>query len=57
MSLSASDRRNFISISAVGNLIKTLADNTQDIKVGREIQLDAVLKALRAAIPGVHISH
>src|SRR2546423_14201743 len=47
MSLPISDRRNFISISAVGDLVKTLAGNAQDLKVGREIQLDAVLQALR----------
>ena len=47
MSLPRSDKRNFISISAVGEFGKTLAGNAQDLKVGREIQFDAVLKALR----------
>lgn len=47
MSLPRSDKRNFISISAVGEFGKTLEGNAQDLKVGREIQFDAVLKALR----------
>ena len=46
MSLPTSDKRNFISISAVGEFVKTLASNVQALKVGREIQFDAVLKAL-----------
>lgn len=47
MSLPRSDKRNFISISAVGEFVKSLTGNAQDLKVGREIQFDAVLKALR----------
>lgn len=47
MSLPISDRRDFISISAVGEFVKTLAGNAQELKVRREIQFDAVLKALR----------
>ena len=47
MSLPTSDRRNFVNISAVGEFVKTLPGNTPEIKVGREIQFDAVLKALR----------
>lgn len=47
MSLPTSDKRNFISISAVREFVKTLAGNAQELKVGREIQFDAVLKALR----------
>ena len=46
MGLPISDRRNFISISAVGEFVKTLAGNVQALKVGREIQFDAVLEAL-----------
>ena len=46
MSLPTSDKRNFISISAVGEFVKTLAGNVQELKVGREILFDAVLKAL-----------
>ena len=47
MSLPTSDKRNFISISAVVEFVKTLAGNIQELKVGREIQFDAVLMALR----------
>lgn len=47
MSLPMSDKRNFISIAAVGEFVKTLAGNAQDLEVGREIQFDAILKALQ----------
>ena|SRR5262249_54442935 len=47
MSLPTSHRLDFISICAVGELVKTLAGTTQEIKVGREIQFDSVLRALR----------
>src|SRR5215468_1983088 len=47
MSLPTSDRRNFVNISAVGEFVTTLPGNAPEIKVGREIQFDAVLKALR----------
>lgn len=47
MSLPTADKRNFISISAVGEFGKTLAGQAQDLKMGREIQFDAVLTALR----------
>src|ERR671927_24291 len=46
MSLPTSDKRNFISTSAVGEFVKTLVGNVQEPNVGREIQFDAVLKAL-----------
>ena len=47
MSLPIPNGRNFISISAVGDFVKTLAGNAQELQVGREIQFDAVLEALR----------
>src|SRR5262245_27380106 len=47
MSLPTLDRRNFVSISAMGEFVKTLAGNVQELKVGREIQFDVVLKALQ----------
>jgi len=46
MSLPTSDRRNFISISAVGEFVTTLAGNVQALNVGYEIQFDAVLNAV-----------